>query len=301
MDDCGCNGISLPMPANGVDGENAFTLTTSPFTQPAVLATVAVNTDDTGQLGNGFANKGQILRITDGSVGGWYEVANVVSPTQLSVVNLGYQGSSAPGVTIPSGSNVSPSGPAGVAGAAGAAGSAGAPGADGIVRLYEYLSTRLSTSVTGPSTWENISPAHSIPANTLVSDGDEVSLKYTSDINTASRGAFRRVMIDGTGVSMVSLTRSLGLPNEPSHESVGDEKAWLVGRTDVRLIRVNSTTLRAIATFDIYNSNGNATATAQKDIPGFDFTTQYDLYFEIQQLQANQVGLRTITMDLIKS
>lgn len=293
--DC-CDGIELPVAPSGSNGDNAFTFTSADFTQPAVAANVTVDVLTSGQNTNQFAQKGQIIHVSDTLKFSWYEVVQRIGSTQIELKNLGYTGSAAPGDVIASGANVSPAGLIGPAGTPGA-GTPGAAGADGTTRLYQYTGARLQTSNT---VWTNIAPAHTIPADTLVNDGDEVAVNYISDVDGTpfgTRSTFRRVMIDGSGVSMVSCTSSLTPGIEPSHEETGVIKNQLSARTKVRFIKAGATTLRVIASFDMQTDREYTT---QRDISGVDFTTDYDLFFEVLQPYANQIGLKTITMDLIK-
>lgn len=298
MGECdSCSGIELPVAPSGAAGKNAFTITTSSFVQPAVSGSVTVNVSTAGQYGNAFAGVGQILFVTDGTHFGWYLVAAVIGTTQLQLVNLGYTGSSAPGDTFASGSLVSPGGLQGPTGTPGT-GTPGAAGADGTSRLYEYLGARLTTTTL--SSFTNVSPTHKIEADKLTADGDEVIIVYESDVDatSGSRNTLRRVMINGSGAAMVSLTSSLTPGFEPSHEDTGVVKTQLVARTTVRFIRTSASTARVITTFDTLTDRS---LTVQRDLSSLDFTTAYDLFFEVSHPIANQVGLRTITMDLIKS
>jgi hypothetical protein len=132
MIDCGCDEILLPQGSDGVDGKNAFTVTTVAFTQPAAAASVTITVDNTLQNTNQWAIPEQIIRITDASGnGGWYRVTSIVGTNQIIAVNLDYQpGSSTAGLTIAIGAKVSPAGlqgPAGTTGSTGADGVAGPP------------------------------------------------------------------------------------------------------------------------------------------------------------------------------
>lgn len=132
MIDCGCDEILLPQGSNGVDGKNAFTVTTVAFTQPAAAASVTITVDNTLQNTNQWAIPEQIIRITDASGrGGWYRVTSIVGTNQITAVNLDYQpGSSTAGLTIAIGAKVSPAGlqgPAGTNGDPGGQGVAGPP------------------------------------------------------------------------------------------------------------------------------------------------------------------------------
>jgi hypothetical protein len=297
--DC-CDGIELPVAPSGSNGDNAFTFTSADFTQPAVAANVTVDVLTSGQNTNQFAQKGQIVHVSDTLKFSWYEVVQRIGTTQIELKNLGYTGSASPGDVIASGANVSPAGIIGPAGASGA-GAPGADGANGTTRLYQYTGTKLTTATFGAGVWTNISPAISIPANTLVDDGDEVVIKFLSDVSqlppNGTRLTFRRVMIDGSGVAMVSCTKSSGLNLEPPHEETGVTKESLSARTSVRFIKASSSSLKVVASFDMLKDREYV---VESKISSVDFTTAYDLFFEIQQLAANQIGLSTITMDLIK-
>jgi hypothetical protein len=132
MIDCGCDEILLPQGSNGVDGKNAFTVTTVQFTQPLANNPVTITVSDTLQNTNQWAIPGQIIRITDSVLnGGWYRVTSIVGTNQIIAVNLDYQpGSSSSPTNILVGAKVSPAGlqgPAGTTGSTGADGQAGPP------------------------------------------------------------------------------------------------------------------------------------------------------------------------------
>src|SRR5262249_53883625 len=96
-----------PCPSNpqtavpGPAGENAFSLTTANFTQPAVGANVTVSFNH-----DGWVVPGQTVFVQGG---GFYTVTSV---SGLSAVlnNTGNTGNAAPGTVINSGAKVSPGG-----------------------------------------------------------------------------------------------------------------------------------------------------------------------------------------------
>lgn len=92
----------------GADGDNAFTLTTNPFTQPGVNANVVVDV-----LNSDWSAVGQKIFV---EAGGYYDVVNKPSSIQVVLENLGYDGNAAPAVVIPVSSMVSPGGVKGVDG-----------------------------------------------------------------------------------------------------------------------------------------------------------------------------------------
>jgi hypothetical protein len=131
MIDCGCDEILLPQGSDGIDGKNAFTITTAAFTQPAAGSNVTINVSDVQQFTNQWAIPGQIIRITDSAGrGGWYRVVSLTGTTQITITNLDYAGSSPTPTTISANAGVSPAGlqgPQGSAGGQGGQGSAGPP------------------------------------------------------------------------------------------------------------------------------------------------------------------------------
>jgi hypothetical protein len=130
MIDCGCDEILLPQGSDGVDGKNAFTVTTVQFTQPNAGDPVTITVSDTLQNTNQWAIPGQIIRITDASSnGGWYRVTSIVGTNQIIAVNLDYQpGSSISPTPILVGAKVSPAGLQGPAGSPGSTGGVGDTG-----------------------------------------------------------------------------------------------------------------------------------------------------------------------------
>lgn len=147
MIDCGCDEILLPQGSDGVNGKNAYTVTTASFTQQTVGVAVNINVSDTLQSTNQWAIVGQIIRITDaGGDGGWYRVTAITGTTQITAINLDYQpGSSSSGTTIDAGASVSP---AGLQGPAGDPGNPGTPGDPGPANNL----TIASTSTLAPGT-----------------------------------------------------------------------------------------------------------------------------------------------------
>jgi hypothetical protein len=84
-----------------LDGKNAFTKTTASFIQPACNANVTINVKDSE-----FAVVGQPLFIENG---GQYEVVSKTNTT-ITIKNLCGPNNVNPGLTVPSKSEVSPSG-----------------------------------------------------------------------------------------------------------------------------------------------------------------------------------------------
>lgn len=139
MIDCGCDEILLPQGSDGVNGKNAFTVTTASFVQPAALSNVTITVSDSLQNTNQWAIPGQIIRVTDASGnGGWYQVVSITGTTQILVTNLDYTGSSTAGLTIATGAGVSP---AGLQGPQGDPGTQGGQGNDGPANTLSIAAT----------------------------------------------------------------------------------------------------------------------------------------------------------------
>jgi hypothetical protein len=133
MSNCGgCDEITLPLGQDGVDGKNAFTITSSSFTQPLPGSSVSINVSTLGQFSNAWAISGQIIFIADSSGnGGYYQVVSTTGNDSITITNLGYASNSSDGLPILSGASVSPSGPIGATGPAGQNGGNGNPGSQG--------------------------------------------------------------------------------------------------------------------------------------------------------------------------
>ncbi|MGA1475996.1 MAG: hypothetical protein ACO4AI_12740, partial [Prochlorothrix sp.] len=79
----------------GADGENAYTLTTADFTQPAVSSTVAVSVENSGWLA-----VGAYVYFFDGTNSGTYRVSAIGGATSITLENLGYSDSAAPATVM---------------------------------------------------------------------------------------------------------------------------------------------------------------------------------------------------------
>jgi len=99
---------------NGLDGINAQAITTESFTQPAINSTVSIALTTSAPF-----PVGSYCYFTDGTNIGWYKVTAYVSPTSITIENLGLGGSAAAATTMASGGTIVPSGREGVVGAPG--------------------------------------------------------------------------------------------------------------------------------------------------------------------------------------
>lgn len=163
--DC-CGGLVLPDGPAGVDGQNAYTVTTANFTIPAVGANVSVSVSALGQSTGLWAQVGQVIYIQGA---GYYEVVSATA-TVIVAENLGYTGNAAPTTVIALGAGVSPGGVAGTNGSTGATGAAGADGTTilGYERDGGNFTSLTYTQIRGP---------YAIPANSWESVGDTVRVK----------------------------------------------------------------------------------------------------------------------------
>ena len=162
----GCGSLECGEGAAGLNGLNAFTVTTGEFTVPNVSSNVTINVSALGQATGIWAIAGQEIYI---ATAGYYRVVSSTATT-IVATNVGTTGNAAPTTVIAIGSAV---GPAGRQGATGATGSAGAHGADGTTILgYErdggFFTSLTYTQIRGP---------YAIPANSWEAIGDTVRVK----------------------------------------------------------------------------------------------------------------------------
>lgn len=138
----GADGADGTNGADGTDGQNICTVTTANFTQPAELATVAVEVADSST-----AIIGEVMFVEDG---GYYEVAGIPDGTHLTLQNLEdtgsgtYSGNAAPGATITSGAAVCPGGLQGPSGATGPTGPSG-----GIANSFKAVNSASQSQTDG--------------------------------------------------------------------------------------------------------------------------------------------------------
>ena len=206
----GCDEITLPLGQDGTDGKNAFTITTSSFTQPAVGSTVTINVSNIGQYTNAWASVGQVIYITDASGnGGWYSVDSKSGETSITINNL-YATNTAAGLTINSGASVSPSGPAGANGLDGAPGLNGNPGSQGPAGTPGSALLVSSTGgVVSTASWTSVWGAFSLGNGLLVfpQDNDKIVIEAQFNNNLGSAAgltAYFYVVLIGANINTVS-------------------------------------------------------------------------------------------------
>lgn len=203
MIDCGCDEILLPQGADGVNGKNAYTVTTLQFTQVAAGSPVTITVSDVSQSTNQWAIPGQVIRVTDNiGRGGWYQVTSIVGTTQIIATNLDYQpGSSSSGTPIAAGAGVSP---AGLQGPAGSNGDQGGQGETGPANVLSIPAGNVTTLPPGSPATATISG--SAPNQTL-------ALGIPAGLPGASGRTLKFQANNSTTVSNVTTTYTAVVPS----------------------------------------------------------------------------------------
>lgn len=189
---CGCSNTSLPTGPAGLNGSNAFTITTNSFVQPAVSSTVVVPVSASGQYTGIWAVVGQNIYIEGG---GYYEVT-ASTTASITVENLGYTGNASVGATVATAANVSPAGLQGTSGS----------GADGTTVLYNSNANTGTTAAASPQSLT----AYTLPANTLGVNNDAIEVFAAVEIPTVSASNTYRVELLFGGTAIVYFEAILG-------------------------------------------------------------------------------------------
>ena len=246
MSGCGCgNGNNC---TDGLNGLNAFTVTTANFTQPAVGSNVTVSVSVSGQLTGLWAVAGQIIFI---QVGGFYEVVSVNQiGSQITVKNLGVSGYAAPAATITAGNKVSPAGYQGEEGVSvvsaaivggnliltlsdGSTINAGAVvGSAGINQLYNNTSMQ---SFTGAGA--NSYATYAMPSGTFAVNGSTLEIEAMFELNGS--GAI------GEQPPIQLLLNSTGI--FPNPITIGLKEMYRV-YFHIKLERVSATSVNVVTT-----------------------------------------------------
>lgn len=192
-----CNEITIP---NGVDGENAYTVLTASYTQPAVNTNVTISVSNTGQYSTGWCAIGQLIYIASG---GYYEVVSKTSTTITIKYTASYttynQSLTAAAGTVPNSGVVSPGG---IVGPTGATGSAGSNGTNGLRVLYSSMDDSGNTNTAGTQTLKS----YTITANELGTNGDEIELDIICPIDLVPTGTGTLSIQVGSNTSGIALT-----------------------------------------------------------------------------------------------
>ena len=280
----GCGGCQPAIPTSpaGAAGKNAFTLTTASFTMPAVDANVTITVSTTGQYGNAWAKALQVIAITGA---GYFQVVSTTGNNQITITNLGYAGNASPAATIAAGATVAPAGIRGIQGAAGAAGT------NGTTRLYELL----SPSTSGTTGSFQAFAAYTVPANTLVNNGDALVISgrttQTASV-TFPNLPKRRITFSGDSCTITGGIEPIMLtPNSGTQYNI-----------QVELIKSGAATALCKVSADItYASGAVQTLIYQVDLSSQDFTIANALQLDIFQYTAAGTELNSFTVDKIAS
>lgn len=208
---CGCEEISLPLGANGVDGGNAFTFTSGTFTQPAVAGSVVIPASNVGRNNTEWAAAGQVIIV---SVGGAYGFYQVTSKTATSITATSLAGGTiTPTTVVAANATIAPSGQVGPAGAAGAPGAPGGtgpagPAASTLQHAYSDTSARLVPATSGFA----LIPTQTFAADTLCkANGDAARIKGSFSLKGLSTRVLGRIVdqidffIGKTGVGFTAI------------------------------------------------------------------------------------------------
>lgn len=253
MSGCGCgNGNNC---TDGLNGLNAFTVTTANFTQPAVGSNVTVSVSVSGQLTGLWAVAGQVIFI---QVGGFYEVVSVNQiGSQITVKNLGVSGYAAPAATISSGNKVSPAGYQGQAGVSvvsaaivggnliltlsdGSTINAGAVvGSAGVNQLFNTVTPDNFTG-TGTKTYT----AYSMPSGTFATNLStlDVEATFSHSGNVSTDLLFLNLLFGATSLSDANLGAFI---------SKGIERSVF----NFKIERVSATSVNVTATVETFGGN----------------------------------------------
>jgi len=196
---CTCSGscsgsCGTGSPTNGLDGQNAFTLTTANFTVPNVSSNVTINVSEAGQATALWGGVGQPIWI-EGA--GAYLVVSVATGTMV-ITNSGGASNALPAAPITLGAKVSPSGLSG----AGTNGSAGLNGTTVLeIDTTDYVTAQLTAAA--------VQKTFSIPANTWQTVDDMVELEIFT-VGQRIESGFHTVYVELDGaaldVGLISLT-----------------------------------------------------------------------------------------------
>ena len=172
---CDCQNSSTL--TTGINGYNAFTVTTASYVQPAVNTNVTISVSNNSQYTGVWAVAGQTIYIDNG---GYYIVDSVVSSTATSIVvkyESDYatfnQALTAAGNTVATNKKVSP------------AGKKGADGTNATSILYAY--NNLTGVGNSAPIGEDTLGSYTILANELDVDNDEVTITIFYDYTASSR------------------------------------------------------------------------------------------------------------------
>ncbi len=188
-----CGNITLPNGSNGLNGYNAFTLSTATFTMPTVGSSTTMSVSASGQYTGIWASLGQVIYVTDGTNTGYFEVTTAGTQTTIGLKNLGYTSTVATTV-FAIGSKVIPSGIQG----------AGTNGSDGTTLLAVGHAAQTLAGLAYADFGGSAQAA--ITAAQMDTNGDSIEIRAKFFFNAVSAnptGTFR-ILVGGVTVTMFS-------------------------------------------------------------------------------------------------
>jgi hypothetical protein len=275
---CGTCQRKIPTSPAGLPGKNAYTFLTASFTMPTAGNFVTVTVSNYGQFGNRWATIGQIIFVENA---GHFQVEDVIGTNQLQITNLDYDGNANSGTTIASGGYISPAGLVGIAGPS------GSNGVNGLARLYRLLTTQTTATT---FSWQALG-SYTVPANTLVNDGDSLVIEaWMVQSGSISLGEpSRRITFAGQSATI------FGGIQEPKINLVSTNSALL--RIEIIKTSVNTATSRIIVDTNISLPSVKYTVA----LTALDFTVSNPLVLSVFQVVASGTELRSLTVDKIAS
>lgn len=158
---CGCeNNTTL---TNGIDGYNAYTITTASYIQPAVNTNVTISVSNNGQYTGKWAVPNQTIFVESG---GYYIVVSSTTTSITMKYESDYetynQSLTAAAGTVATNKKVSPAGKKGIDGAVGTS----------ILYAYNDLTGTANDANTGESTLGS----YTVLANELDTNGDQLDI-----------------------------------------------------------------------------------------------------------------------------
>lgn len=181
MSGCGCNESTL---VNGIDGFNAFTVTTASYVQPAVNTNVTITVSNIGQYTGRWAATNQTIFVENG---GYYIVVSSTTTSITMKYESDYatynQSLTAAGGTVATNKKVSP---------AGKKGTDGTTGINGTSIIYGYNNKTGVGNDNGVG--ESTLASYTVVANELDVNNDQLDMDvyytYTSPNEVVMRVKF---------------------------------------------------------------------------------------------------------------
>lgn len=277
---CGGCQPKIPQGLPGTNGKNAFGVTVASFTMPSTppgspsgSEYVLIVVSSTGQFTNQWAIPGQFVYV-EGA--GHFQVVSISGNNGITIRNLGYTGNATPGVTIPSGAKVSPT---------------GERGEDGVSPSYfSFFETIYSD--TSVSNTENLSATIIkdciIQPNSLQLDGDALEIMFqVSQSNTPFM-----IMLDYIRLAFGSTQMFPTLGILPANSFILPNKG--TAQFNIKIVRTSATTAKVyyVAAGGCIGSGTSAGLPIANSwsVSGIDFTVSNLLNLSTTQSVANAIS-----------